>query len=640
MIEQSYCTLSKCQPLLGMRKEALILYCSPKTASMYTTWSLEPLSGRPAILRLIERLQKGLPVGEFKLLIICHQDVMVERLKPLITGSATELFVSEKQSRLQALADFSSRHLDIQTLLVLPENALFVDCALSLKLRNEHHRVHAEATSAPDLPKGLTPEIYSTKALMRLAEMGLPENVSGDCLSLMQRANQLFQEDKSMQFKVHVAESRSLHPSLNNSLLPSELLLNGPTAKRISEQVLLRHKGPPRYAEEDAVFYKTIARDLSLASFTFGTPPPAEGVVPVLFTTKFTAYSGAEECFYDLIVHLDRKRFFPVVLLPAQGVLSEKLRQKGVFVEIAQSELHEMTPRTLQYIHQLIAHFKIRLVHVNVSVGMPLVLSAHHAGIPIVTHVRSMMGMSPPEEIYFSKAVITVSKLIAQDLKRSNLHPDQIMPIYDGQTFDQFKPEQFDKQQLRQEMGIPQEAKVLAHIARICDQKRQKFVVEALPAIVKREPNVLVLFVGECYAQDASYKKELQERVSQLNLEKFVRFWGFEKNIAKIHAVSDALILCTFYEPFGHCVLEAMAMNLPIIAPQEGGHTEILQDGKSAFLYNAKKIDHFAQHVSSCLNTPAEQLLQITQNSRRIIKTLDITQHVKQVAAVYDSLLL
>src|SRR4030095_11541147 len=151
-----------------------------------------------------------------------------------------------------------------------------------------------------------------------------------------------------------------------------------------------------------------------------------------LYATNYAGYSGAEESFYQLIRGLDRSRYRAIAVVSYQGVLSDKLRQAGIDVEVAYNNLDTIHSDAFDYFGELLRYNQVRLVHVNVSAGVPLLATALHSRIPVVTHVRRLHGRSAPDWLNCSHAVVAVSELVRRDLLRSGIDPGLIATIYNG----------------------------------------------------------------------------------------------------------------------------------------------------------------------------------------------------------------
>ncbi len=620
-----------------MANTAVVVYISPKIASNYTIWCLEPIAGKPLIKSLLQRLQASLPPAEFEYVVLVNDSLMSGKLKALFDGPGVNVFESQALSRLQVLGDYCKANPQIKTILIFPEESIFPDCKTAKYMLQMHRGNRADGTVAEEYPVGLVPEIYETQALIRLAGLGLPEDVSSDVVSIMDKAQQLAGDDKEMQFTVLKFGNHlwSDGPALDK--LPVRLLMDSLLCQEIAEKVLQRD--PSGHDAAAAYLYKEeLLRFQSQPQFKFSSPRPGTGRIPILFTTLFGGYSGAEESFYQLISHLDRRRFAPFALLGQRGVLSEKLAQAGIPVEFSPMDLDAMTPLSLNFCERLLEEFQIRLIHVNVDAGAPILLAARRAGIPVVCHVRNLVGKAAPELMKLASKIIAISQLVAQHLRRSDLPPEKIQVVYNGTDLEKYKVELYNRADLRRQAGIAENTKVITMIARITPQKRQGWLLQAFPGVLKKVPNVLVILVGECYAQDAVYGARLRAIVAELGLAKHVRFWGFEKEIVRIHAMSDAAVLCTDNEPFGRAVQEAIAMGVPVVLPNSGGYLEIIRDGENGLIYNAADPRSLSETLNKLFTQPYLAKA-ISNNGLKTAQELSIASHVVKVTAIYESLL-
>lgn len=163
-------------------------------------------------------------------------------------------------------------------------------------------------------------------------------------------------------------------------------------------------------------------------------------------------------------------------------------------------------------------------------------------------------------------------------------------------------------------------------------------MLQALPSVIQKFPKALVLLVGETYASEAVYARQLRQTIGAMGLEKHVRFWGFERDIAKIHAMSDTLILCTENEPFGRSILEALAMGVPVVLPNRGGFTEIIRHGANGLLYDASDARSLSGALMNIL-FDANLRAKLAAAGRETIQSLDIATHVREVSQIYEDLL-
>ena len=620
-------------------KNAVLLYFDPKIASRYSIWCLEPLAGIPAVRRFAQRLQSGLPAGEFDVYAVCHEAATAHRIAACLDQAPMKVFQSVTLNRLAAIADFCKKFPHYKTLLLFPEGSFAPDCPLTLSLLQRHRNARSEGTVASGYPSGLLPEIYESKSILRLENLGLPGTLSDDFTAIMTQANALFDEEPEMRFKIEIIPD-ALDGSITAlSGLPSHLLVKTRRDLAVAAQVLAQSGIEKTYDSRIArAFKQALLRHEESTEFQWDIPPAPPGTIPILFSTRFDGFSGAEESFSLLITHLDRKRFHPIALLSEDGVLAQKVRDAGVPVVLAGDVFSEATPRIMAFLDALVKRLGIRLVHINVDAGYPLPLAARYAGVPVVFHVRTLPGLQALPLLPFGAAIIAISDIVSADLQRADIVPEKIHRIYNGIDLSQFNPVNFNRDALRRDAGIDQKCPVISLVARITPQKRQKFLLEAFVPVLKKFPNALLLLVGEVYKKNIDYQTELLHFVQAAGLTQNVRFWGFEKEPAKIYAMSDILALCTVHEPLGRCVTEAQAMHCPVIAPNRAGPTELIRHNIDGWLYDPLNPNALTQGLLYLLSD--ESLRErLADAGAAKADQFEIAKHVNEIAHLYDQIL-
>ncbi len=118
----------------------------------------------------------------------------------------------------------------------------------------------------------------------------------------------------------------------------------------------------------------------------------------------------------------------------------------------------------------------------------------------------------------------------------------------------------------------------------------RKALPQAIKALARlRSSGVTLLVAGR---GDAARYRELARREG---VEKRVIFAGHVEEVWKYYAASDIFLLPSLYEPFGLCILEAMATGLPVVVSREAGAAELIRDGfDSLLLEDAKDVAEIA----------------------------------------------
>ena len=128
---------------------------------------------------------------------------------------------------------------------------------------------------------------------------------------------------------------------------------------------------------------------------------------------------------------------------------------------------------------------------------------------------------------------------------------------------------------------------VVGIIGRIEDAKGQYKVIEAVAKLDTF--NIKLLVIGS--AMDESYLVELQKKIDLLQIADRVIFTGFTREISEHIQLCDVNILATNNETFGLVVIETMVNKTPIIATNNGGPLEIIEDEVNGVLFDGSSED-------------------------------------------------
>jgi glycosyltransferase involved in cell wall biosynthesis len=85
-------------------------------------------------------------------------------------------------------------------------------------------------------------------------------------------------------------------------------------------------------------------------------------------------------------------------------------------------------------------------------------------------------------------------------------------------------------------------------------------------------------------AGDGSYKQELEQLTHELRLIDRVFFLGHQEKMPDVIGELDVVVCSSHGEPFGMCLIEAMACGKPVVATRLGGPCEIVEHERTGFL--------------------------------------------------------
>lgn len=123
-----------------------------------------------------------------------------------------------------------------------------------------------------------------------------------------------------------------------------------------------------------------------------------------------------------------------------------------------------------------------------------------------------------------------------------------------------FQYNQNTKQQIREELCIPQDSYVIGNVGRLHIQKNQKFLIEVFNKYLKINPNSYLVIIGQ-----GELEEELINQAESLGIKDRVIFPGFKSDVSKYYNAFDIFCLPSIYEGLGIVGIEAQMNGLPCI---------------------------------------------------------------------------
>jgi glycosyltransferase involved in cell wall biosynthesis len=145
-----------------------------------------------------------------------------------------------------------------------------------------------------------------------------------------------------------------------------------------------------------------------------------------------------------------------------------------------------------------------------------------------------------------------------------------------------------NREQARNEFGIPQKSTVLLYLGRLTEQFKADLepLLVATSRLVCHDPNVLLVLSGQDTRE--IYTQLLKEYGAMMRISQNLKLIP---NVAPklkplLYSAADIFVspVDNIQETFGLTLLEAMAMERPVVASDWSGYRDIVRDGKEGFL--------------------------------------------------------
>ncbi len=341
----------------------------------------------------------------------------------------------------------------------------------------------------------------------------------------------------------------------------------------------------------------------------------------IVYLDHVARLSGGEIAILRLLPHLHGVHAH--VILGEDGILAERLEQAGISVEVLPLptsardvrrdavRLGGTAPRaalqTLSYATRLawrLRRLEPDLVHTNsLKSGVYGSFAAKGAHVPLVWHLRDRIAAD-----YLPKPTVRVMRgfiaRAADGVIANSSATLATLPRSVGERGCVIA----DSVEVSPLPRKPDDgATTFGMLGRIAPWKGQDLFLRAFAAAFPGGPEHAVL-VGTPMFGEESYERELHDLATELGLAERVEFRGFREDVWRELACFDVLVhASTIPEPFGQVVLEGMAAGLAVLAPDEGGPAEVIDDGRTGRLFQSRDADSLARAMLALRADPAER---------------------------------
>ena len=182
--------------------------------------------------------------------------------------------------------------------------------------------------------------------------------------------------------------------------------------------------------------------------------------------------------------------------------------------------------------------------------------------------------------------------------------------------------------QVRERLGIPAGAFVLAYGAEFSKRKSQAVLLEALKLLPERA--VLVL------AGEGALLDTCRALAAKLGLEARVRFTGQVDSMAPLYAAADAVVASSRSEGLPFNIMEAMHYGLPVVASAVKGHVDLIRSDETGLLYTYGDAAACAEQVHILMDSQA-LCDRLGQQARQSVETYALERVLPVVMEQYMS---
>lgn len=239
------------------------------------------------------------------------------------------------------------------------------------------------------------------------------------------------------------------------------------------------------------------------------------------------------------------------------------------------------------------------------------------------------------------KLVTALSERLKEHLQRDGIEEDKIKVVRSGVDTEQFSPSiPFSKDREKLRRGFQEEDLIIEYLGPLSTFRGVDALIAAMPEILKKHPCAKLVLLARGFSGNSEERKF--QRLTESRKE-IVLIPGTleEKSLIQHMFMADIVVSPFRFWPQVECpltLLEAMAMEKPIVTTDVGAISEIVRDQQTGILVSPTK-RALAESVATLLSDK-ERCREIGKNAREYVKCFhDWNIISRQTLDVFESVL-
>jgi glycosyltransferase involved in cell wall biosynthesis len=229
--------------------------------------------------------------------------------------------------------------------------------------------------------------------------------------------------------------------------------------------------------------------------------------------------------------------------------------------------------------------------------------------------------------------VVAVSSDVRNELVRYGAKDHAVTTVLNGIDHRAFRRDRSRERVIRHQLGIVEGDLVIGAVGRVEPQKRFDLLLEAVASLRPKYPGIKLMIAGT-----GSRLGELRAQASSLRLGDACQLLGNRTDIADLHHAFDLFVQSSDYEGTPNAVLEAMALESPVIATSAGGTAEIVRNGIDGLIVPTGNSPAIVDAIASVLRDPEAARARAASARRRVETDLSFEARMNAVEAIYIEL--
>lgn len=299
--------------------------------------------------------------------------------------------------------------------------------------------------------------------------------------------------------------------------------------------------------------------------------------------------------------------------------------------------------RMIGQVIDLVKAFQIDIVHAHEAKSDVIAyLTARFHSVPIVTTLHGWIGNSFKDRLFIKldkrivrgfDRVIAVSRRIEEELLAAGVAGKKLRMLHNAIVLERYR-RTGKGGVLAEAIGRPVAGPVIASIGRLSTEKGHSDLVDAIGIVRSRGEKVSLVLIG-----DGPERPKLLQQIKALGLQEVVHMPGYIQEPQRLLEEIDLLVLPSHTEGLPNAALEALLMEVPVLATEVGGTPEVITDGETGRLVPARSPEKLAEGIQEFLAAPESWKRMASRGKDMVKMNFDFRARTRKLEAIYDEMM-
>lgn len=319
--------------------------------------------------------------------------------------------------------------------------------------------------------------------------------------------------------------------------------------------------------------------------------------------------------------------------------MPQRAREMGVSL-VDLPERGAVDPSTLWALAREVRRFRphLLLAH-DYKTNILGILLARWFRLPIISMMHGYVTISNRLNLYYRldrwalrrmDHVIAVSPDLHELAERMRVPADRLSLVENAIDTDRFRRGE-TRETAKQRLGMAPDRLLIGGVGRLQPEKGFEQLLRVGASLIERGHEVDVVIVG-----DGPLRGELESLARQLGHPEHLRLLGHRSDMIDLYHALDLFVLSSLREGLPNVVLEAMAMEVPVIATRVAGVPRLIEDEVNGRLVECGDEQALLAACDSLVASSAKRDALATEARRTIESRYSFTRRMERIREIYD----